>query len=195
MADPATGVQTLWAVVQELNKRLEARPPPKSTKVDIGTLKALQKENTQLRLENSNMYFLKTENDSLKDQLADAVAAACGGGPGAAVGSRRPTERPMTAGGVRAKLVESLEGELASMRSEVENLRQVNKDLANNSQAIDLRPCTPADVLRAADEYDAELADLFRRNEQGLREARSSLTMAKAELGINEDSGSQGRGV
>ena len=51
--------------------KLSQEPSPAampSAPIDI--VKALERENSRLKLENSNMYFLKMENDRLSQDLA-----------------------------------------------------------------------------------------------------------------------------
>ena len=62
---------------QELGDKLAARPEPQPAAPRLAperpptdVVKALEKENAMLKLENSNMYFLKWENDELKAQQA-----------------------------------------------------------------------------------------------------------------------------
>ena len=170
-ADPTYGVHTLYAIVQELNAKLaevpaaaaaaqsrpvtpaeavRSRPPP-----DV--VKALQRENGMLKLENSNMYFLKKENEELKAQLA--VKQQSNAQPDSA-----ETER---------------------LKSELDVLRKNYMVLLQGNPAVEQeRPKTAAEVIESCEaEYDADLAELFRRNERGLAECRAGLAQAKVELG------------
>eukprot|EP01051_Picozoa_sp_SAG22_P013579 SAG22_NODE_1538_length_4178_cov_4.649179_2_plen_99_part_00 len=47
-----------------------------------------------------------------------------------------------------------------------------------------LSVCLVLSVGRQTEEYDQELAELFRRNEQGLADCRADMAAAKAELGV-----------
>eukprot|EP01052_Picozoa_sp_SAG31_P039924 SAG31_NODE_5651_length_2403_cov_10.626736_1_plen_228_part_00 len=195
LAQPSTGVERLYAVVQELAKQLEDLRASKgsgstggngSRAVDLGVLRALQKENAQLRLENSNMYFLKAESEALKQQMAALPVGSQGYRPrtaaaprsGVADSSSSNSENgPLLAGG-------ATDAEVAALRAELEELKQRHRILQLSSSAnAPQRPVTAAEICEATEEYDEELAELFRRNEQGLAECRQSMKLAKAELG------------
>jgi hypothetical protein len=104
-------------------------------------------------------YFLKSQNDEL---------------------TRRVEE--LTRPGTEATAV----GDAAAMREELQALRHNYRELLQRSNAADAmqRPATAAEVIASCEEnYDADLAELFRRNERGLREIRQDLDAAKQEFG------------
>ena len=111
----------------------------------------------QLQMENSNMYFIKDENVSLKDELA----------------------------GVRKQLSMRNEAPLdGGERQELEALRinYRNLVLGGVGQAQSMRPITPADVREEVRKYDDDLAELMARNQKLLDEAKSDMRMLKREV-------------
>ena len=172
LTDPTRGVHTLYAIVQELNIKLaEGRSvqqrPPSATEVarskpPTDVVKALERENGLLKLENSNMYFLKKENEELKAQQQQQQQQRDGS----------------------STTVQSHSGaEVERLKSELDVLRQNYLVLLQGSGQQE-RPKTAAEVIESCEaEYDSDLAELFRRNERGLAECRQSLSLAKAELG------------
>jgi hypothetical protein len=170
LGDPTVGVHTLYAIVQELNTKLAERTgetasfrqrPVTPSKPPTDVVKALERENGLLKLENSNMYFLKKENEELKAQqllLKQQGTGAAGGQPDGSA-------------------------EVEKLKSELDVLRQNYLVLLQGSGEQE-RPKTAAEVIESCEaEYDSDLAELFRRNERGLAECRQSLSLAKAELG------------
>ena len=72
------------------------------------------------------------------------------------------------------------------MQAELQALRHNYRELVlaggANGESLD-RPKTAAEIIASCEEnYDVELAELFRRNERGLREIREGLDAAKLEL-------------
>ena len=175
LTDPTRGVHTLYAIVQELNtklaedKSLQQRPASAAEtarpKPPADVVKALERENGMLKLENSNMYFLKKENEELKAQL-----------------QQQQQQQQQQDG--RATAVQSgSSAEVERLKSELDVLRQNYLVLLQGSGEQE-RPKTAAEVIESCEaEYDSDLAELFRRNERGLAECRQSLSLAKAELG------------
>ena len=168
-------MHTLYAIVQELNAKLaEDRPlqqRPASVaaeavrfKPPTDVVKALERENGHLKLENSNMYFLKKENEELKAEL-------------------QQQQQQQHRDGSTAVVHPGSSAEVERLKSELDILRQNYLVLLQGSGQQE-RPKTAAEVIESCEaEYDSDLAELFRRNERGLAECRQSLSLAKAELG------------
>ena len=82
LADPTRGVHSLYSIVQELAAKLAAKPESQSgaalPSAPIDVVRALERENTRLKLENSNMYFMKNQNEKLAQQLAQISDERCG---------------------------------------------------------------------------------------------------------------------
>ena len=175
LTDPTRGVHTLYAIVQELNTKLAEgesvqRRPSSVTEVarfkpPTDVVKALERENGLLKLENSNMYFLKKENEELKAQL------------------RQHQHQHQQRDGSATTAQSHSGAEVERLKSELDVLRQNYLVLLQGSGQQE-RPKTAAEVIESCEaEYDSDLAELFRRNERGLAECRQSLLLAKAELG------------
>ncbi len=164
-------MHTLYAIVQELNTKLaedqalQQRPASAAaeavrSKPPKDVVKALERENGHLKLENSNMYFLKKENEELKAEL-----------------------QQQHRNGSTAAVHPDSSAEVERLKSELDVLRQNYLVLLQGSGQQE-RPKTAAEVIESCEaEYDSDLAELFRRNERGLAECRQSLSLAKAELG------------
>jgi len=66
--------------MQELTVKLSERPATMSATLPsapIDLVKALERENSRLKLENSNMYFLKAENDRLAQRVTQICEERC----------------------------------------------------------------------------------------------------------------------
>jgi len=171
-------VHTLYAIVQELNTKLaedrslQQRPGSAAadavrSKPPTDVVKALERENGLLKLENSNMYFLKKENDELKAELQH----------------QQQQRRREQQHGSTAVVHPGSSAEVERLKSELDVLRQNYLVLLQGSGQQE-RPKTAAEVIESCEaEYDSDLAELFRRNERGLAECRQALSLAKAELG------------
>ena len=55
------------------------------------------------------------------------------------------------------------------------------------------RPATAAEVIASCEDYDADLAELFRRNEQGLRDIRKDLAEIRGDAQTNVTKSDDGR--
>jgi len=51
------------------------------------------------------------------------------------------------------------------------------------------RPATAAEVIASCEDYDADLAELFRRNEQGLRDIRKDLAEIRGDAPTHTEGG------